>query len=215
MQSTFGGNSDAFVTKLNPAGSALVYSTYLGGSGYDAGYGIALDTLPNPNAYVMGWTSSTNFPTTAGAFQTTLRGSNNAFVAKIAEVQAEQCPPSGQGECEQAEGEGEVNDNEGGTGTFSFIVRRPSTTQHISGGLQYVNRTTGANVQGVSFSSLGIAGNTAMFAGTCTKNGVPCLFTVNVAASLGPGSPASFTISISGSPTKGGTLRSGSILITR
>jgi hypothetical protein len=215
FQTASGGSVDAFVTKLNPTGSApLVYSTYLGGSGDDGGRRIAVDALGN--AYVTGFTTSTNFPTTVGAFQTTYGGGiRDAFVAKIADVQAEQCPPSGQGECEQAEGEGEVNDNEGGTETFSFIVRRPSTTQRISGGLQYVNRTTGAKVQSVSFLSLGIAGNTAMFAGTCTKNGVPCLFTVNVAASLGPGSPASFTISISGSPTKGGTLRGGSILITR
>jgi hypothetical protein len=80
------GSFDAFVTKLNPAGSApLVYSTYLGGSGNDVGNGIALDTLPNPNAYVTGLTTSTNFPTTPGVFQTTFGGGNgDAFVAKIA-----------------------------------------------------------------------------------------------------------------------------------
>ena len=57
-----GEYGDAFVAKLNPAGSALVYSTYLGGSGNDAsGYGIAVDT--SGNAYVTGWTGSTDFPT--------------------------------------------------------------------------------------------------------------------------------------------------------
>ena len=62
---------DAFVAKLNPAGSALVYSTYLGGSGEDDGYGIAVDSAGN--AYVTGYTQSTNFPT-ANALQSTLGG---------------------------------------------------------------------------------------------------------------------------------------------
>ena len=58
------------MTKLNPTGTGLLYSTYLGGSGSDdRGYGIAVDT--SGNAYVTGRTDSTNFPDTAGAFQTT------------------------------------------------------------------------------------------------------------------------------------------------
>ena len=96
FQTTFGGSGplglgDAFVTKLNPTGSALIYSTYLGGSGDDFATRIAVDVLPNPSAYVTGNTASTNFPTTAGAFQTTLGGvgpfgAGDAFVAKIAQV---------------------------------------------------------------------------------------------------------------------------------
>jgi hypothetical protein len=93
--------SNAFVTKLNAAGTALVYSTYLGGGGItfniglqtfrygDVGYGIAIDSLGF--AYVSGQSSSTNFPTTAGAFQTTNNAANpkpstndsNAFVTKL------------------------------------------------------------------------------------------------------------------------------------
>jgi hypothetical protein len=73
--------NNVFVTKLNPTGSALVYSSYLGGSGTDTGYGVALDSADD--AYVTGRTTSTDFPTTLGAFQTTLKGSNNAFVSKI------------------------------------------------------------------------------------------------------------------------------------
>jgi hypothetical protein len=85
VQSALGGDFDGFVTKLNPTGSELVYSTYLGGSAYDQGSGIASDSLPNPNAYVVGVTSSTNFPTTTGAFQTTFGGGTfDAFVVKIA-----------------------------------------------------------------------------------------------------------------------------------
>ena len=79
-----GGNDDAFVTKLSADGSALIYSTYLGGNGIDQAFGIAVDSFGV--AYVTGLTQSTNFPTSAGAFQTTLTapaGSNNAFMSKL------------------------------------------------------------------------------------------------------------------------------------
>ena len=74
------GAGQAFVSELNPAGSALVYSTYLGGSAATAyADGIAVDG--SGNAYVTGWTPSGNFPTTPGAF---LSGSSGgAFVAKL------------------------------------------------------------------------------------------------------------------------------------
>ena len=84
------GVASAFVTKLNSLGTALVYSTYLGGSGGSGGdgdfaNGIALDG--EGNAYIVGATGSPNFPTTKGAFQTQNRaeggGSTNAFVTKL------------------------------------------------------------------------------------------------------------------------------------
>ncbi|MBV8135874.1 MAG: SBBP repeat-containing protein [Deltaproteobacteria bacterium] len=81
LQATLGGLGDAFVSKLNSTGSALVYSTYLGGSSADSGFGIAVD--PSGNAYVTGSTNSSDFPTTAGALQTTFGGSADAFVSKF------------------------------------------------------------------------------------------------------------------------------------
>src|SRR5438552_1690786 len=81
FQTTGGGAEDAFVTQLNPMGTGLVYSTYLGGSGVDDGLGIAVDA--RGNAYVTGVTLSTNFPTTAGAFQTTCGGAEDAFVTQL------------------------------------------------------------------------------------------------------------------------------------
>ena len=82
FQTTFGGGYDAFVSKLNGSGSALIYSTYLGGSSNDYGGGIALDS--SGNAYVTGSTRSTDFPTTAGAFQTAFGGGfEHAFVSKL------------------------------------------------------------------------------------------------------------------------------------
>ena len=70
--------TDAFVAKVNPSGTALVYAGYIGGSGADYGQGIAVDSTGA--AYVTGETGSTNFPTTAGAFNTTGTGS---FVTKL------------------------------------------------------------------------------------------------------------------------------------
>jgi hypothetical protein len=75
------GGADVFVTKLNAAGTALVYSTYIGGSNDDAGYGIAVDG--SGNAYVTGYTNSTNYPVTPGAFQTRNGGGADVFVTKL------------------------------------------------------------------------------------------------------------------------------------
>jgi Beta-propeller repeat/Abnormal spindle-like microcephaly-assoc'd, ASPM-SPD-2-Hydin len=77
-----GADCDAFVTKLNPTGTALVYSTYLGGTGGDYASGIAIDGAGN--AYVTGFTNSTDFPTTAGVFQPAYGGGNSDdFVAEL------------------------------------------------------------------------------------------------------------------------------------
>jgi hypothetical protein len=78
------GESNAFVTKLNAAGTALVYSTYLGGTSdnaSDVGFGIAVDS--SGNAYIVGQAYSSDFPTTKGAFQTATAGRLNAFVTKL------------------------------------------------------------------------------------------------------------------------------------
>jgi hypothetical protein len=81
VQAANSGQQDAFLTRLNTSGSAYLYSTYLGGSGADIGMGVALDC--SGNAYVAGYTYSSNFPVTAGAWQGSLRGAMNAFVAEV------------------------------------------------------------------------------------------------------------------------------------
>jgi hypothetical protein len=81
FQPTRPGGFDAFVTKLNAAGSALAYSTYLGGASDDVGRGVAIDSAGN--AYVAGNTCSNNFPTTVGAFQSSLHGCADAFVTRV------------------------------------------------------------------------------------------------------------------------------------
>ncbi|GAA1276410.1 DUF7948 domain-containing protein [Arthrobacter pascens] len=75
------GGADVFVTKLNPTGTALVYSTYLGGTSTDNGQAIAVDAMGN--AYVTGQTTSSNFPTTPGAFDTAANGGVDAYVTKL------------------------------------------------------------------------------------------------------------------------------------
>jgi hypothetical protein len=81
LQRTSAGNYDAFLARLNPDGSALVYSTYLGGEGYDSVNCLALDT--SGNAYVAGRTLSTDFPTTRQAYQRERKGPEAIFVAKV------------------------------------------------------------------------------------------------------------------------------------
>jgi uncharacterized protein (TIGR03437 family) len=80
FQAVKGAQSDAFVAKINPAGSACVYATYLGGNNVDEGNAIAVDAAGN--AYVTGYTSSTNFPV-ASAFRASNAGGPDAFVSKL------------------------------------------------------------------------------------------------------------------------------------
>ena len=85
IQSTYGGTGayrDAFALKINAAGSALVYSTYLGGSGDEMAYGITADS--SGNAYLAGYTETASLPwISGGAVQPTHAGSTDGFVIKI------------------------------------------------------------------------------------------------------------------------------------
>jgi uncharacterized repeat protein (TIGR01451 family) len=80
VQGFLAGDTDAYLTKINPTGTALLYSTMLGGTGTDRGSGVAIDS--SGNAYIAGFTSSQDFPT-VNAFQNFPGGSFDAFVAKI------------------------------------------------------------------------------------------------------------------------------------
>ncbi len=80
FQTTLSGAGDVFVTKLNPDGNKLVYSTYLGGSGSESSYGIAVDALGC--TYIAGTTTSNNFPL-HDAFQSTTGGGLDVFVTKL------------------------------------------------------------------------------------------------------------------------------------
>jgi hypothetical protein len=87
FQSTHGGGGvDAYLTKLNPQGNALVYSTFLGGGGRDCGMEVVTDS--SGAAYVAGFTSSPNFPTHS-AYDPSFNGKFDAFVAKFTDSGAE------------------------------------------------------------------------------------------------------------------------------
>jgi hypothetical protein len=81
FQTTFGGGTDAFVSKFSPSG-ALLWSTYYGGSGNDQGNGIYVDSASG-KVFVTGSTTSPNLATSTGAFQTALNGSSAAFVIEL------------------------------------------------------------------------------------------------------------------------------------
>jgi hypothetical protein len=81
-QAQEGGNYDAFVSKFDPSGTRLIYSTYLGGSSYDHAVGLAVDE--RGEVYVAGITQSSNFPIKK-ALQATLKGSQNLFAARLTE----------------------------------------------------------------------------------------------------------------------------------
>ena len=76
-----GGFYDAFVVEVNANGTELAYATFLGGSGSDGGSAIAVDGVGC--AYVTGTTYSSDFPSTAGAFDRSLNGDYDAFVVKV------------------------------------------------------------------------------------------------------------------------------------
>ncbi len=81
FDTSLSGQSDAFVTRLNPAGNALVYSTLLGGGSGDIAQALALE--PSGQATLTGVTSSSDFPSTPGAFATASQGPSDGFVARL------------------------------------------------------------------------------------------------------------------------------------
>jgi uncharacterized protein (TIGR03437 family) len=76
-----GGNYDAFITRVSPAGNTLLYSSFLGGSGDDNGYGIVVD--PQGAVTVSGWTASPDLPSAAGSFNAGGASPADVFVARI------------------------------------------------------------------------------------------------------------------------------------
>jgi hypothetical protein len=81
LYETHGGGYDAFIFKLSADGSQAVYSTYLGGSGYDGGHAIAVDG--SGNAYITGYTDSSDFPTVNALYETYGGGQFDAFIFKL------------------------------------------------------------------------------------------------------------------------------------
>lgn len=144
--------ADAFVAKLNPAGNELVYSTYLGGNATDTGNGIAVDSAGA--AYVTGETASTDFPTTAEAFQKQSRGSRtgggfggDAFVTKLSAAGSSLVYSTYLGNSGDEKGSGIAVDSEGnayvaGTTDSHDFPTTPGAAQPLNGGSALYKSTT-------------------------------------------------------------------------
>lgn len=164
FQLNYGGGTDAFVAELNTTGNALVYSSYLGGTGYDVGEGITVDS--SGDAYVTGLTQSTNFPiagTAPAPMQPTLNGSQNAFVTKVGTTGVSLVYSTFLGGSEQDSGQSIQVDSSGNAyiAGYSFspnfvTVNPPSTTpiqSTIGGGADAFVCELNAAGSGLTFST--------------------------------------------------------------
>jgi len=224
------GNSNGFVTKLNASGSALVYSTYLGGSigpsnGYlDVANGIAVDG--SGNAYVVGQASSTNFPITTNAFQKVNNGANagaaNAFFTEInptgsALVYSTYLGGSNKSDEGNQDGANAVAlDRAGGVyltgqaGSYNFPVTSAAFQPNVSPG----NYTQTAFVAKFEMTGSGTTKTATTTTITSSANpqtaGLNVTFTVNVKASSGTGIPTgTVATTVNGQPGPTLTLSNG------
>lgn len=173
------GDFTAFVTKVNPTGSALVFSSFLGGSNTDFGESIAIDKQSPPNLYLTGTALSLDFPT-ADAFQTTLNGNSDAFVTEV-------------------DGNGAsliYSSYLGGTGDENF------ESPNALGGFVAVDPTGIAYVSGITSSAAGLAKNAqqANFGGNPTDG-----FVAQISAASGSAG-ADFSVNVTPS---GATVNAG------
>src|SRR6266513_582054 len=190
FQPNFGGGLyDAFVAKLNPTGSALVYSTYLGGSNDDVGIGIA--ATADGNVYVAGSAVSTDFPTTPGAFQPVFAGggrlggdsAGDAFVAKFVDNTPPPPTPSGSGT---------TRSEESAATETGFWTSYGAETGSFSGGSIVASNVAESSAMfsftGTAVSWIGVKCNVCGIAAVSIDGGAPT--TVNTA---GPNAPGSLT----------------------
>jgi hypothetical protein len=196
-----GGIFDAFVAKVNAAGTALIYAGYIGGAEIDFGVGIAVDSAGN--AYVTGVTTSSEatFPVTGGP-DLTFDGFVDAFVVKIAEVPAA-APPSG-----KVTGGGQITVS-GGRGSFGFNAKQDGGT--ASGHLNYLNHATRPHLNCTVTAVTELTATTAKFSGTCSPNSAAASFTAEVEDNGEPGKNRDRLTITYGSNTEGGTIRSGNL----
>lgn len=161
LRSSLGGQRNAFVLKLNSAGNAPVYSTYLGGTGYDLGTAIAADT--SGNAYIAGDTQSVNFPLLNPA-QSTIGGATDAFVTKLTATGALAFSTYLGGSASEHVG-GIAIDSSGNTyiagGTYSTNFPVSSAFQNTNGGSQdaFITKLSASGSQILYSTYLGGAGS--------------------------------------------------------
>ena len=158
FQPGWGGTGDAFVARLNPAGSDLVYATYLGGDGWNE---VASGVAVNASGYavVTGETDSTDFPATPGALQTSLLGSSDAFVAVL--------DPAGSALTYATYLGGDGRD------VAAAVIVDPATNVYVSGDtdstdfpttIEAVQNASGGGLDDAFIAALNITGNILLYA---------------------------------------------------
>jgi hypothetical protein len=177
---TLKGVTGAFVSKLSPSGGVLDYSTYLSGTGTDAGTAIALDA--NGDAYVTGTTSSTNFPMASALYGTYRGGTSDAFVAEL------KAPPPPPPTCT------------GATSATTAGKADPLTLTCSAGG----DPLTLSIVSGPAHGTLGsVAGNTVTYTANSSYSG-PDSFTFRATDTVSSESSAPATYSLTVAPSGNG-----------
>jgi hypothetical protein len=194
LQGSFAGVRDAFIAKVNPAGSALVYSTFAGGSSDDVGYSMAVDS--SGNAYVTGYTSSTNFPT-ASPLEDTNGGGLDAFVAKVNGAGSVLIFSTYLGGTGDDSGTGIALDSSGdayvagATASINFPTASPLEDTNAGGLDAFVAKLTGLALPVVTlsptsldFGSLGVGFTSPLQTVTLTNNGDATLTLTGLAVQL-------------------------------
>jgi Beta-propeller repeat len=215
----FKGTENAFITELNPAGSALVYSTYLGGSASNnIATGIAVDG--SNNAYVVGQTNSQDFPT-AGATQTALKGGNDAFVSEIS--------ASGSSLLFSTFLGGTQDENTSATGNLTgigaiavagtniYVASNTSSSDFpVTAGVK--QGTYGTNIDGyvAKFSNTGFSITNGALSPTSGHAGVSANATITVTSTAGFAGQVQLACSVSPAPAKAPTcsLTGSSVTLT-
>jgi hypothetical protein len=158
LQMSHGGGGDVFIAKLNSSGGALVYSTYLGGSGYEYSEGIAVDS--QGAAYVTGWTGSTDFPT-QNPIQESKAGDFDVFITKVNSSGTSLVYSTYLGGSYREEGYGIVVDSEGAayvTGwTYStdFPTQNPIQGTNAGGANTFITKVNSSGTALVYSTYLG------------------------------------------------------------
>ena len=186
------GGSDAFVTKINPGGSSLVYSTFIGGPLSDslaiAGAqpsGIAVDT--SGNAYVTGLTSSPGFPVSSGSYQPFIRGGNDAFISKLGtsyiisgQVLNVGITPLGGVEVVLNDGTSLTSVLTESDGSYQFSRLREGGNYTVSAATPHFTMTPASQTfnnlnsdQVLNFNALTSDSNFYLISGQVTENGIP------------------------------------------
>jgi hypothetical protein len=161
FRAVLGGSQDAFVAKFNSAGSAIVYSTYLGGNGADSATGVAVDSAGE--AFVAGTTDSVDFPT-ASPLQSASGGKEDAFVTNFAADGSALVYSTYLGGSDNEQAYSIAVDSAGGavvageTASSNFPMASPLQGADAGGDDAFVTRVARSSTPGAAVPALGTKG---------------------------------------------------------